>query len=351
MKYKISKTKILIILMILLLVACIIIAPKNYNSKFKLTVIGPYGDNQSYHPKLLSFEKKWNGYKYWMSYTPYPKGDDLKENPCITVSNDLIHWTTPNGLINPLDDPKDKEKAKVYNSDAHLVYNNDKNELEIYWRYTNNKGKKMFSKIFRRTSKDGINWTNKELVYTAEDRSKEDIISPAIIYENGIYKMWYVVSEGKVNYTESKDGLNWFDEKSINIKYEKNLKTWHLDVIKTEKGYEMLVVAFTKWEKRNDMSLYYTNSKDGITWDTAKKIMDPAVKEKVWDNKGIYRSTFIYEDGMYYVIYGGTSRKNNHGLGLVYGRDILNLKPNNINWSEESANELFKEKIEEERSK
>lgn len=351
MKYKITKTKILITLMILSLAACIIITPKNYNSKYKLSVIGPYGDNQSYHPKVLSFNKKWNGYKYWMSYTPYPKGDDLKENPCITVSNDLIHWSTPNGLINPLDDPKDKEKATVYNSDAHLVYNNDNDELEIYWRYTNNKNEKMYSKVFRRTSKDGINWSDKELVYTAEDRNVADIISPAIIYENGIYKMWYVVTSGVVHYTESRDGLKWFNEKDIDIKYDKDLKTWHLDVIKTKNGYEMLVVAFTKWEKRNEMSLYYSNSKDGIIWNTAKKIMDPAVKEKVWDNKGIYRTTFIYEDGIYYVIYGGTSRKDNHGLGLIFGKNIFDLKPNNIDWTKENSVEIFKKMIEKERSK
>ena len=348
MKTRITKTKVIITLMIIVLAACIIIAPKNYNSKYKLNVIGPYGDNQSYHPKVLSFDTKWNGYKYWMSYTPYPKGDDLKENPCIAVSNDLIHWSTPTGLVNPLDDPLDKEKAEVYNSDAHLVYNNDKNELELYWRYTNNKGETKISKLYRRTSKDGINWSNKELVFTAENRDKADIISPAIIYENGTYKMWYVVTSGIVSYVESKDGLKWNNEKNIDIKYETNLQTWHLDVIKTNKGYEMIVVAFTKWEKRNDMSLYYCKSIDGINWSTATKIMDPAVKEKVWDNRGIYRSTFIYEDGIYYVIYGGTSRKNNHGLGLVFGKNIFDLIPNNIDWSKENAKEMFdKMKIEE----
>lgn len=349
MRKKITKTKIIIILMALSLLACIIISPKNYNSKNKLVVIGPYGDNQSYHPKILKFEEKWNGYKYWMSYTPYPKGDDLKENPSIAVSNDLIHWSAPKGLINPLDDPQDKERATVYNSDAHLVYNNDNNTLEIYWRYTNDH--KKISQIFRRISSDGINWGKKELVATAKDRTKADIISPAIIYENGIYKMWYVVTAGKVNYTESNDGLNWYNEKSIDIKYDTDLKTWHLDVIKTQKGYEMLVVAFTKWEKRNDMSLYYTKSTEGIKWDTAKKIMEPAVKEKVWDNKGIYRSTFIYEDGIYYVIYGGTSRKDKHGLGLVFGKDIHKLKPNNIDWKKENASEIFKKKVDEERGK
>ena len=46
------------------------------NSKYQLNIISEYGDNEAYHPKVLSFENDWNGYKYWMSYTPYPQGDD-----------------------------------------------------------------------------------------------------------------------------------------------------------------------------------------------------------------------------------------------------------------------------------
>ena len=152
--------------MIVLLAACIIFPPKNYNSMYKLSVVGPYGDNQSYHPKVLNFKDKWNGYKYWMSYTPYPNGDDMKENPCIAASNDLIHWKTPDGLVNPLDDPEVKEKAMIYNSDAHLVYNNDTNRMETYYRgeeeampYNTNGTLKV--REFRGSSKSNILWTTK----------------------------------------------------------------------------------------------------------------------------------------------------------------------------------------------
>ena len=33
-----------------------------------------------------------------------------------------------------------------------------------------------------------------------------------------------------------------------------------------------------------------------------------------------------YEDGKYYVFYGGTSKTLHHGVGLVYGEDIYHLK-------------------------
>ena len=46
------------------------------NASSKLSIIGPYGDNEAYHPKVLYFENGWNGYTYWLSYTPYPHADD-----------------------------------------------------------------------------------------------------------------------------------------------------------------------------------------------------------------------------------------------------------------------------------
>ena len=55
----------------------------------KITMNTTLNNNQGYHPKVISFEKEWNGYKYWMSFTPYPKKDETKENPVVNVSNDM----------------------------------------------------------------------------------------------------------------------------------------------------------------------------------------------------------------------------------------------------------------------
>ena len=81
------------------------------------------------------------------------------------------------------------------------------------------------------------------------DARTDRILSPAIIYENGQYKMWTVNCKSKfpVLYRESKDGFHWTTPSTIQLKYPSDrLRSWHLDVIHTEKGYEMLVVASTK---------------------------------------------------------------------------------------------------------
>jgi len=104
----------------------------NSNSN-QLILDNNVNNDQGYHPKVISFSKFFNGYKYWIAYTPYPKGDQCKENPVINASNDLIHWVSPLGISNPLDVPI-ISNAYSYNSDTHLLFNEDTQELEIYWR-------------------------------------------------------------------------------------------------------------------------------------------------------------------------------------------------------------------------
>lgn len=296
---------------------------ENYhNAAYKLNLKSSYGDNDAFHPKVLNFKEKWNGYKYWMAYSPYPKGNDAKENPHIKVSNDLINWTEPYGFKNPLEDtPSNYIMGVNYNSDPHLVYNRDTNTLECYYRYVNDSNDKVI--IYRKTTKDGVNWSKKEEIISSK-RSKKDYLSPAIIYEDGMYKMWYVDRDKKVKYMESIDGYNYSNERTINLKYQlSTLKNWHLDVIHTEKGYEIIVVAYTSWEDRLSMNLYYFESKDNIKYSEGIVILRPSIRS--WDNRGIYRSSFIYEDGIYYVFYSAMSRKLGRGIGLSYGKDIDNL--------------------------
>src|SRR5690625_3180659 len=114
--------------------------------------IRKYLDNfQNVHAKGLHFEDGWKGYRYRVAYTPHPRGNVEYENPSIAVSNTIYHnWTDPDGLQNPLFDTPDGG----YNSDTHLVYRDDIDTLEIWWRtYLGSQ-----RIIYRKTSTDGTNW-------------------------------------------------------------------------------------------------------------------------------------------------------------------------------------------------
>ena len=280
---------------------------------YKLEIISSYGDNEAYHPKVITFNKKWNGYKYWMSYTPYPGGNSGYENPHIAVSNDLINWYAPNKKNISLDEVKNKYKKKRYNSDAHIVYNKDKDTIICYWRYVDDVAGSVT--IFKRETSDGITWTAKEKVLYSKDRHKKDYVSPAIIYEDSTY-------------------MNWTDKNKISFKYPEKLDTWHLDVIKTDKGYEMIVVAYDKWKNHNKMDLYYTISNDEVNFKDAIKILEPERGTLNWDNSGIYRSSIIYLNDTYYLYYGAVGVTAERGIGLAYGKDITNLVRDKTNYKD-----------------
>src|SRR5690606_27447760 len=100
-----------------------------------LKILNPYGNYQNIHPKVLYFESGWNGFKYWMGYTPYTKGNVAQENPCLAVSNDGVTWSTPAGVTNPVQPYPGLQTH--YNNDTHLVYIPATNTLEIWWRVAN----------------------------------------------------------------------------------------------------------------------------------------------------------------------------------------------------------------------
>lgn len=294
-----------------------------HNARNKLDIVSPYGDNQGTHPKVLYFKDGFNGYKYYMVYTPYPFGDDYRENPTIMVSNDMINWKKPEGIKNPIvSSPSNFETKKIYNSDGHLVYNYKDNTLECFYRYVNDYNDEVI--IYRVKSSDGINWSDSEEVIRNK-RSKHDYVSPAIIYEDGKYKIWYVYKK-TIYYTESEDLVNFSKDVRLKINYnDKSLKTWHIDVIKSDLGYEVIMVAYSNPSSRETMSLYYTYSKNNKDFIEAKPIIKPS--NVSWDNKGLYRSSFIKDDnGVYYVFYSGISEYDTRGIGLSYGNDIYNLR-------------------------
>ena len=183
----------------------------------------------------------------------------------------------------------------------------------------------------KRTTTDGIHWSKAQNVLVSDART-DRILSPAIIYENGRYKMWTVNCKKKfpVLYRESKDGFHWTTPSTIQLKYPSDrLRSWHLDVIHTEKGYEMLVVAFYKGHRHREMNLYYTSSKNEHDFKKCITILKPSEKEKAWDNRGIYRSSFFVENGIYYIYYSGIGYpkgpNSSQGVGLTYGPSVKNI--------------------------
>lgn len=295
--------------------------PDFVNSE-KINIITTLDNNQGYHPKIISFDKEWNGYKYWLAFTPYPKGDETKENPVVNASNDMLNWFIPTQSETPLDIPEISDSLH-YNSDTHILYNEKLDQLELFWRYVDDGNNTVT--IYKITSKDGKEWTEKEVFLFSENRKERDYVSPAIILEGDTYKIWYV-DKKQVYYFEINGKTD--NPKKLDIKYKNNYKSWHLDVIynQDKEIYEMVICAYQDINHRENMNLYYTNSKDNLDWTTPIVIMTPSNSEEKWDSEGLYRSSLLYENNEYYLFYSGHDEEMNVGIGIMRGENIKKLK-------------------------
>lgn len=275
-----------------------------------------YGDNQFIHPKVLYFATAWNGYNYWMGYTPFPNYAEAKENPCIAASKDGIIWETPNGLTNPLVD----NTGYDYNSDTHLVYRTDTNTLECWFRAAYNVAKK--EEIYRMTSTNGIAWTAKELMYSpTSGLNLLQVLSPAIIWEDSKYKIW-VVDNTVVKYYESADGKTWTFIRNLTLPLLNAATAWHIDVIHQNGKFEILIST-----KNDSEKLYYASSTDNINYTTPSVIIQPT-KGTGWDNGGIYRSSLLRVGTKVSVYYSAYSKsgKWRTGISVSITGDLTNLQ-------------------------
>ena len=270
------------------------------------------GQNQPIHPKVLFLKNKFGGHYFWMAYTPYPYSADAQENPCIACSDNMVNWHTPEGVTNPLD----SGTASAYMSDTHLLYNDETGLLEIWYRHCDTSAG--VETIYRRTSADGVAWNEREAMFAETQSGYSNILSPCILFEDGIYKIWAGSGNpaGYLKYYESTDGTDW------ELKATTNLYGWHFDVIHTNDGYEAFIS-----DSQPGATVSYATSDDGITWGDKVQILS-AGETGNWDSSRLYRTTAIKENGIYYVFYTGVC-DNVWGIGLTISQtknDVTSIK-------------------------
>jgi len=284
------------------------------------------GSNQTTHPSVLYFPEKWNRWKLWMVHTPYPFSRDFFENPSIAVSNDGVNWISPDGLNNPLDLCEKVENDNKYHySDGALVFREDQNVIECWYRYSKNG---VLEQIWRKISKDGINWSNKQLMLETNARPENMIMSPAILWEDGKYKMWSVTANPfRVQYREAVDGLNWTKPIALKLQLPKDVVPWHVEVKKTDLGYEMLLNVFDSKNKDvNTKFIMSSFSGDGINWPDFRLSLKSPDNSGKWNGKMIYRSSFIKINKLYIVYYSAMAYNFSWRVGIAMGKSLDKLE-------------------------
>ncbi|MBD5284632.1 MAG: hypothetical protein HDS31_08575 [Bacteroides sp.] len=276
------------------------------------------GNNQNIHPKVLYFKDGWNGYKFWMAYTPYPFGIPTHENPSIAASDDGINWSLPNGCPNPLDTPP----SFGYNSDTHLVYRPDSNSLECWYRAYDDPT--TMDCLMMRSTKDGVNWSQPVAVapWTGTFR-----LSPAVYCEDNRYVMYYVnglevyITRSGNNY----DHTQWSNPVKVNLG-DSSAKVWHIDVVPGNDGWNELLFqdCGIHGNSNNFSSLCYLKYHEAT--DTAteiKKILVPDGDDKSAMGQGIYRSSLVNVGDEQYIYASSLAIDQTRHMTVFQGKDLI----------------------------
>lgn len=262
---------------------------KTYVYVSKWITIPTYNNSDEVvHPKVLQFNNEISGYKYWMISTPYSGSNIYDENPQITVSIDGINWIEPSNIKNPVSGYPSIKFNGTYHSDPFLIY--DEDHFELFFRktksYLNGKYKRSgYNYLYKRDSNDGINWEKKKIIL--DNNLNEQYMSPSVIKENDLYKIWYVNYNGKVRYTESRDLISYTKPIDILIN-DFDKKIWHGELQKIDNKY--IFIYMIKYK------LYYTESSDGINFETPK-VINTDLKELEGKDYFIYKTSYIISDG------------------------------------------------------
>lgn len=261
------------------------------------------GSNEPVHPAIVRMDKKWNGYKYWMAFTPYPHADETKENPSIVASNDCINWVVPNGLTNPI--APFPGVTGSYNRDTQLIFAQDENggRGRLYCYY----GRVGVEPTFQRKySDDGVTWSQAE-------GSNLDLWGIVRKSAND----WECFAKSGSNYFikwVSTDGLNWTRN---NPRVPTNIigNMWHHSVYYDNTGYHFLMVANPKDRTISYLTLYYGYSKDGseVIFDTTPIL---SAKDGTFYGAKLYQSCLCpYGDNKFKVFFSCASEEDYWRIG------------------------------------
>ncbi|HOX26988.1 MAG TPA: DUF2341 domain-containing protein [Candidatus Krumholzibacteria bacterium] len=287
------------------------------------------GSGQVVHPDVLHVPGGWNGYEYWMGMTPYPNGNDDYENPSILVSHDNSTWVVPPGLTNPL-----VPMPPGHNDDTEILLVDG--QMILYFNETNNNGT---TYVKRMTSSDGVTWNGPQTVITLPNY----VMSPTVIYDEGIYKMWYVRSTAGCSATSqafslrtSVDGIAWDAEQVATLDHAGRV-LWHMDVQRNAGLYTMLFISYPNGSNCGVTQLYYAESADGLAWTAnPNPVLKPVASR--WDSANIYRASYIIDGTWLRIWYSAMSTSGQWRVGYTEGDLEEFVTPAPVTWTQITGN-------------
>lgn len=254
----------------------------------------PEGNDEAVHPDIVDAGPSgWNGYRYWMAFTPYPNTDEQQENPSLVASHDGTTWVDPAGVSNPLAPSPTGENS--YNSDTDLVI--DSGTAYLYWRAAH-EADDPGERIKLITSTDAVSWTSPTELITSTFAAQR-LISPTVLKVGGTWHMWgvdIVPSPNQIMHaTASEPDGPWSTPQDVTGPSLGGRDPWHIDVLYRDGVYWMLLNDADLDTSGGNGTLKLARSDDGTTWTLAASWSVLPGTGGAWD-ANIYRTTGLFRD-------------------------------------------------------
>lgn len=164
-------------------------------------------------------------------------------------------------------------------------------------------------RIYRAVSADGLAWTTSEkpVVELGKPGSYDgfDITAPAVMFDDGVYKMWYNASdvEGHITiaYATSADGLVW-EKHAANPVLDLGPKTgaYYPSVLKIEG-------VFWMWFTHKG-GIHLATSPDGLAWELhpANPVFTKG-EPGAWDGEAVLEPSVYFDGRVFHLWYTGSS--------------------------------------------
>lgn len=259
---------------------------------------------QATHPDII-VEKGAFGGKYILTVSGYPFNLAKYENQFVFTSGDGVNF---NNVIG-------SGAIATYEGEGHSHYSDGEmaiydGKIILFYRMCYEDCVKPHVVIYARESKDLLNWGEEKQIFMSYATA---YLSPSIIKSGEKYEMYYVDREEDRNVFKCKASNSiYFDDNPMArentlINEPPGRRLWHLDIVRDDNVLRGLF-AFTVGKFADDTRLYYAKSLDnGVTWHVEREILLDINYRIV---KRVYRSTMVKENGTW-SIYASVCTKNN----------------------------------------
>jgi len=158
------------------------------------------------------------------------------------------------------------------------------------------------------------------------------ITSPSVIYDNGIYHMWYrgIVyrqsGDGQIGYATSKDGINWTKYEQNPVIKSQDPEAWEssiysICVLKIDTTYYM----YYDGERKDQPDCYDIGvafSPDGLRWTRHPEPILITGDSGSWEEYTLQHPSVIYDGNEFFMWYAAGNNTNPAIFNIGYARSV-----------------------------